>query len=220
VLCSLLELGQKIVQLPPFAPGAYPLSLREFEPFVGLLRVCATPETRDPHDIPDPSEFGILRLQVVVVTEASHAVADDARRCPVELYAQSFRQAPVIEVLSLPGTFLGHVLNRGGNGEQKEKHGHQVRLRPEVGVQDEQEAHQECEDVRDAKYQQRSPLVPNCEPVGRPEQAIDRLCAVRQDIPGSFVEKRPSLGFDPIGKPLRVTAELTAASTDPAVLFR
>ena len=93
-------------------------------------------------------------------------------------------------------------------------------LRPQVGVQDEQQTHQEREDVGDAQRRQGASLVVDCHPVRGTKQSVDRPGTVGQFTFRRVVDQRPAFRVDTIAEAHGVAAEFITAPEYPAMLFR
>ncbi len=159
---------------------ADPFHQRERQALTGDLPIGIAARPGDAHDVADPAQFGVLRLQEIVVRELGFAVAGDAGGRQIELHAQAFRQRAVVQVLAMPALALRQHLRARGQREKQQEPDHVDLLGAQVREQDEHEAHQEGEEMRDPQDAQGQLLVVDRQPVGHAEDVVDICNASRQ----------------------------------------
>ena len=99
---------------------------------------------------------------------------------PVKLNTKPLGECSIVEILTLPRMAFGEMLHACGAKKKQQEGEHVVGPGIKIRIQDEHQAHQECEDVRDSKYKQCFLLIVNSQPVGDAEQVVNVFDARRQ----------------------------------------
>src|SRR5690606_6503328 len=121
------------------------------------------------------TEFRVLRLQEIVVSELRNTVTVDACGGPVELHPQALCKSAVVQVLAVPRLPCRDELHGGGAKEEQQEGEHEVLQGRHIGIEQEHQSHEECQHMCDAKGRQRALLVMNRKPVGNGKKAVDLL---------------------------------------------
>ena len=132
------------------------------------------------HGVADPAQVDVLFLQKAVVAERIVRRNLDAGQAPVQLHAQAFGEAAIVEVLALPLPVLAERIQQQAEHEQQQESGNVDPVGFDVGIQDEGQAHRRREQVRAQQAAAHAPAEVHRQPIGGVELPFERRNYRRQ----------------------------------------